>query len=554
MRMMALLFRLSKTTLCAALLVGVLSGVGSAALMAVVNRRLSAPAAPTAALAWGFAALVFFVLATNLASRLLLNRLAERATHEMRLHLCGRILDAPLRRLEEAGPHNFLAVLIQEVNSVASAMLTLPVFCINLTIVAGCMIYLGWLSPVVLGVLVVFMVLAVTGVQLIQRRGLHSLERARREWARLVEHFRALAEGTKELKLHRGRREAFVRDCVTATADAYRRHDHAAKTTYAFSSSWSHVLYFVFIGAILFALPGLRDVDLATLSGFTLVALYVRTPLTVMLDAYPLFKRADAALEQVRGLAPALAGGGEGEEAAGEPVAFRERIDLIGVTYAFEAEHDEGRFVLGPIEVSIYPGELVFVVGGNGSGKTTLAKLLTGLYAPSSGEVALDGVAVTDATRDRYRQLFSAVFSDFHLFEQLGGIGPDAALESRARDYLTKLRLEQKVTVKGGRLSTTRLSRGQRKRLALLVACLEDRPVCVLDEWAADQDHAFREIFYRELLEELRARGKTVIVVTHDERYYALADRIIKLDEGKLDYDRMLTLGSQRPVQLPGVY
>jgi putative ATP-binding cassette transporter len=76
----------------------------------------------------------------------------------------------------------------------------------------------------------------------------------------------------------------------------------------------------------------------------------------------------------------------------------------------------------------------------------------------------------------------------------------------------------------------------------------------VLDEWAADQDQAFREVFYLELLEEMRARGKTVIVVTHDERYYGLADRIIRLDGGRLDYDRMLTLIHQPPLELPGVY
>jgi putative ATP-binding cassette transporter len=553
MRMVALLFRISKTRLCAALLLGVASGVGSAALMAVVNRRVSGPVAQPSALAWVFVALVAVVLATNLASRLLLNRLAEHVTHEMRLRLCAQILDAPLRKLEEAGPHDVLAVLIQEVNSLASALLTLPILCINLTIVAGCMLYLGWLSPGVLGLLVVFTVAAVAGVQVVQRRGLRSLERARLEWKRLVGHFRALAEGAKELKLHRGRREAFMSESVRATADAYRMHDHEAKASYAVGSSWSHVLYFLFVAA-LFALPGLRAVDLATLSGFTLVALYVRTPVTIMLDAYPLFKRAEAALAKVYELGPVLAGGVETTVDAGEPFVFRERIDLSGVTYAFEPEHDEGRFVLGPIDLSIYRGELVFVVGGNGSGKTTFAKLLTGLYAPVTGELSLDGETITHATCDRYRQLFSAVYADFHLFETLPGLGHGAGLEEKARDYIKRLRLDGKVAFKGGRLSTTRLSSGHRKRLALLVAYLEDRPVCVLDELAADQDHAFREVFYRELLEELRERGKTVVVVTHDERYYPLADRIIKLDEGRLDYDRMLTLGSQRPVQLPGVF
>jgi putative ATP-binding cassette transporter len=110
-------------------------------------------------------------------------------------------------------------------------------------------------------------------------------------------------------------------------------------------------------------------------------------------------------------------------------------------------------------------------------------------------------------------------------------------LDDKAREYLVKLQLNHKLDVKEGVLSTTQLSQGQRKRLALLTAFLEDRSIYLFDEWAADQDPTFKQTFYDSLLPELKARGKTVIVISHDDRYYDVADRLIKLEDGKLEYD-----------------
>ena len=540
MRIIIFLFRFSKRTVSAAILIGVISGIGSALLMALINKRLGTTGQSIPMLAWGFTTLVALVMITNLGSRLLLNHLADQVTYELRLGLCRQILDAPLRHLEETGAPRILAVLLQDINSITSAVLVVPAFCINLTVVAGCMIYLGWLSPGVLASLTAFLVIAVVSMQRIQQNGLRSLTRAREEWDKLIEHFRALTEGTKELKLHRRRREAFLTDILQATALAYRRHDNRGKTIYAIGSSWSHILYFVFIGFILFILPDLGKVSLATLSGFTITALYIRAPVTILLEAYPMFKRANIALNKVEELGLSLKNLGQHEvtEAAAVTDPSWARIDLLGVTHEFYHERDDQKFVLGPIDLSFSPGELVFVVGGNGSGKTTLAKVLTGLYSPGGGEILWNGEPVTDANRDNYRQNFSVVFSDFYLFEQLIGLD-SPQLGSQATEYLTKLQLHKKVAINDGQLSTIDLSRGQRKRLALLTAYLEDRPIYVLDEWAADQDRIFRDVFYLQLLAELKARGKTVIAITHDDHYYHLADRIIKLNEGQLEYDRM---------------
>jgi len=208
--------------------------------------------------------------------------------------------------------------------------------------------------------------------------------------------------------------------------------------------------------------------------------------------------------------------------------------------HSYHREQDDSHFVLGPIDLSFHRGELVFLVGGNGSGKSTLAKMIAGLYPPEAGEIRLDGQLISDKSRDEYRQLFSAVFSDFYLFDDLLGLH-HADLDGQAEEYLTQLHLNHKVKVKNGTLSTTAVSQGQRKRLALLTAYLEDRPFYLFDEWAADQDPVFKDVFYTQLLPELKARGKTILVISHDDRYFDAADRLIKLDYGKIVSDTAAT-------------
>jgi putative ATP-binding cassette transporter len=261
------------------------------------------------------------------------------------------------------------------------------------------------------------------------------------------------------------------------------------------------------------------------------------TPLQVVMNMLPQLTRANVALKKVKELGFTLESR-EPEEAvtAVPPTKPWGKLELEAVTHRYNREGEADAFVLGPINLTLNQGEMVFVVGGNGSGKTTLVKLLTGLYTPESGAIFLDGLPIGAANKETYRQYFSVVFSDFYLFDQmLGLIGP--ALDEEAREYLKQLKLSHKVEIKNGKLSTTDLSQGQRKRLALLTAYLEDRPICIFDEWAADQDPQFKNLFYMKLLPELKAKGKTVIVISHDDRYYQVADRIIKLDDGQVVSD-----------------
>lgn len=519
-------------------LVGVLSGACSAWLMAIINSSLNSGGNSGSVLVWRFVALVVAVLTFSFGSRLLLINLSLRVTFELRMHLCREVAAAPLRRLEEVGAHRVLAVLTQDVNVIASTLLNIPALFINLAIVLGSMIYLGWLSVNILLALMVFLALSVSTVEIIQRRGMAYMKLARDEWDKLVKHFRALTEGMKELKLHHQRRQAFLSDFIELTAKTGRSYDNDAQRLYAIANSCSQVLYFIFIGIVLFTLPRFQEISIQTMSGYILTVLYLRAPIIMLLDLAPAFRNANISLKKIEDLGVSLTGLGakEFQSKPAHSVDGPVHISLRDVQHSFYHEQDERNFVLGPLDLTFSPGELVFLIGGNGSGKTTFTKVLSGLYVPEAGEIWMNGEQVNDENRERYRQYFSVLFSDFYLFEHLLGLA-SPNLDRKAGEYLSMLQLDHKVEVKDGALSTTELSRGQRKRLALLTAYLEDRPVYIFDEWAADQDPTFKRIFYLQLLPELKARGKTTIVISHDDTYYYVADRIIKLDYGKVVYD-----------------
>jgi putative ATP-binding cassette transporter len=264
----------------------------------------------------------------------------------------------------------------------------------------------------------------------------------------------------------------------------------------------------------------------------------------------PTIERGQVALENIERLGVSLDVGPKDAqtiESARVEAGSLPIVQWTDVVFSYGEEKGvEVPFSLGPISLDLHPGELVFVIGGNGSGKTTFVKVLSGLYQPSQGHVTLAGTMIADANREWYREHFSVVFSDFHLFNKLLGQS-DAHTERLASEYLRLLHMDQKVTVRERAFSTLDLSQGQRKRLALVTAYLEDRPIYVFDEWAADQDPQYKEIFYKTLLPDLRERGKLVIVITHDDRYFHLGNQVIKLEDGKVVEHVKTGVGGRRP-------
>lgn len=535
MKLLAFLFQRCRRMLVITVVTALVSGACNAGLIAVINHAVNDPARHATIFIVGFGLLVLGKLGTGLVSQLWLIRYSQRAVAELRRELVRRILGVPLRRLEQIGAARLMVALVDDVNSLNSALFGFPTLTVNLAVLAGGSVYLALLSWQVLAGMVVLIIFGACCYKLFISAGFRALVHAREAEDRLYGHFRGLTDGIKELKLHRDRREAFMTEGVQVSTAEFQRHTISAETRFMLAHNWSHLLFYVLVGLILFLMPVYTYTDISTLTGYVLTVLYLMGPLAGVMSSLAVFTRADVALRKIDALGVSLGTvPPEAAAASAAPVgsAFA-RIELRGVAHTYRSEQSEDKFILGPINLEFRRGEIVYLVGGNGSGKSSLAKIITGLYPPEAGEIRVDGAPVTDASRDEYRQLFSAVFADFHLFDSLLGLR-SSELDVQAHEYLQQLHLSHKVKIVDGRLSTTALSSGQRKRLALLTAYLEDRPFYVFDEWAADQDPLFKEIFYRQLLPELKRRGKTVLVITHDDRYFGLADRLLKLDYGQL--------------------
>lgn len=554
MSLFAFLLRSNARKVAVAILVSVLSGASSALLVALVHRVWAWGAYSSGVWMVRFAVVLVTLIASGFLAQMMVLGLSLRAIADLRLQLSAKIVATPLEHLEKLGFGRLLAVLADDVSAVSRVLPNVPRVVIDVTTILGGLAYMAWLSWQALLVICLFVAVGILVYQSLTRRSLGYMKRGREVYDSLFELFRGLHDGIKQLKLSRLRRQDFLHQELGTALESYRSLNMRGRTLLIGAENITRLVFFLLLGMLMFVVPRLGDADRQVLTGYVLMALYLYRPLGSLMALVPDVSRAAVSLQKIESLGLSLDRGQADTRAVLEvqpcaaPAPRWQRLELRGVSYSHHRPHEDTYFTLGPLDLSFVPGELVFVLGGNGSGKTTLAKVLTSLYPAQQGQLLLDGVPVSDENREAYRELFTVVFTDSYLFSRLVP-GQDAAeLERQATLYLKRLQLDHKVQVRDGQFTTTTLSTGQRKRLLLLCAYLEDRPFYVLDEWAADQDPQFKETFYTEILPALKARGKTVVVITHDDRYTYVADRCLKLEDGKLVEEAALaSIGKRKP-------
>ncbi|CRM14452.1 ABC transporter ATP-binding protein YojI [Pseudomonas sp. 31 R 17] len=528
-----------------AVLCSALSAASSIGLIGYINRSLEKGLDDLSQALALFAGLLLLLFVSGTLAQWLLVQIGHRLVYQLRLRLVGKVLGTALERIERLGSSRIFNALTKDVTTVATAFKQLPISLYNGLLLLVGLAYMAWLSLPFFALTLVVIAFGVLLDVLLGRKVKRLMQQVRQQDDRLTEQFEATINGRCELALSRERRQMLYNQRLEPIAQASLQASVRADTLWAINLNWTSLLVFVLIGTLFFLGQGLGLLSQEVVVGYVLAIMFLRTPISMILDAVPAVIRGHVALQAIDDLALGETVHFTMPPKAAEP--FRE-LRLSNVQYRYPGQSDEFAFQLGPIDLHVRRGELIFIVGGNGSGKSTLAKLLTGLYQPSEGTVALNGVTLDVSNSEWHREHFAAIFADFYLFaDVLGENGQLDGLEERVDHYLQRLGLAHKVQFVDGRLSTTALSQGQRKRLALLLLMMEGREVLLLDEWAADQDPVFRHVFYHELLPELQAAGKTVIAITHDDRYFDVADRIYRLDYGQLvDYDH----SSENPFQL----
>jgi len=438
-----------------------------------------------------------------------------------------------LEALEHLGRAEIFGVVARETQNISQAASTLAMAMQAMMMVTFSVAYLAFLSKTAF---VITVLMSAVGIMLHLRRlkalsaMLGEAQQKENEYLALLTH---LIDGFKEVRLRKARSDDLFRELGSVSHTVL---DVKTRTGREFSAHYifAQVMFYALLAAIVFLLPRFGTEYSGLVLKLTAAILFIIGPLGSIVSSIPVWSSANVAAQNLfdleARLAAASAGDRNGRPEAAPPARFS-RLALKRVVFQYPDRGTGSVFRLGPIDLEAHAGEILFIVGGNGSGKSTLLKTLTGLYHPQSGSITLDDTLLAQDSAVWFRSHFAAVFSEYHLFERLYGLYE--VTPERVRELLVTMQISDKTAFENGRFTTLDLSHGQRKRLALLVAILEERPILVLDEWAADQDPPFRRYFYEELLPQLKREGRTIIAVTHDDKYFGIADRVVKMEYGE---------------------
>lgn len=479
-----------------------------------------------------FLAAISGVILFGLASQYMLSRLGAITVFELRSSMVRRVLGTSYEQIENIGGHKIYATLTDDIKNISNGMRLLPQFVFSLTTVLLCLGYMAYLSWQMLIVVLCMLALVVIVGALMLSIGIKLQGETRQLNDDLFFNFKGLVNGAKELNINSSRKEHFYQSSLRPVISSIRKITVKSEMAFVLLNQWTSSLIFMVLAVIIFGSKlFFPEMPTEVVVGFVFTVMYLIDPLMNVIGTIGQFGMIRVATKKVESLALAESVDIQAIEnqQTPQPTQWR-KLEVEGYCFSYQADDDaDDNFSIGPIDLSVSRGDIVFLTGGNGSGKTTFAKTLIGLYTATEGRILLDGKEVQS---NSLRESISTIFADFHLFDHVLDANGEVSQDENIAEYLSKFKLDQRVSSEAGRLSDINLSQGQKRRLAMLMALSEDKSIYLFDEWASDQDPYFREYFYNELLPELSAKNKTVFVISHDDQYFHTADLLVKFDKG----------------------
>ncbi|MFY0627129.1 MAG: cyclic peptide export ABC transporter [Reichenbachiella sp.] len=534
MKIIKLLIQSSKLLFTVASITSILTGLCSTMVIKQVHEAISTEDFNQTEFITIF--LIFWICYGVLAviSTYSVSLLTQSIVHQLRVDISNKILSANFSSIER-NQGRLLPILTEDIKTIAVSIDRMPSVTTGLATVIGIMVYMIWFSPLLtLSTIVLFaIVLLITKLSLPLVR--KYAEHARELWNDVYQHFEGLIFGIKELTLNGDYKKIYVSQLIVPTSKKQNSYNVKENVASSVASKSTDLVLLLGFGVLILLIYHTQFVTLEFFGQYLILVMMTISPLSSATGFLANLKRIEVALEQVKevGLALEQRNINDNEELKSSPKQGETILSLKGVKHEYYNPDQDEHFELGPIDLTIKKGELIFLLGGNGSGKTTLAKIILGLYSAKSGHLEYADEKISDQLIDAYRDKFSATFVDSYLFDKLIHID-DSRLKDQGQKLIETLELTKKVKIQNKRFSTSRLSEGQKKRLGLMVSILEDKEIYIFDEWAANQDPHFKKIFYEIILQDLKKVGKTIIVISHDEQYFDKGDRVIKLMEGKL--------------------
>ncbi|MGN7610520.1 cyclic peptide export ABC transporter [Magnetococcales bacterium HHB-1] len=519
----------------------ILSGIANGILLAIINHAADLANQDIWVQLQSFALYIVVLLLFIYTKKYTLAQAVlyiEEILRDVRMRIANKIRHTELLFIENTGYayiYNRLSqdtILISQSANVVFASLQAAIMLVF------AMFYIAWLSWD--GFLITVVAIAFGISIFIQRRRkiLNDLNTAIEEEVLFFETLNHSLSGFKEVKIN-WQKNQMLYEHQSKTADNVQNLKSSVGVHAVTVMIFSQVFFYILIATIIFVWPRLESIPQTTVIKLTASVLFIIGPMDLLVGSLPLFMKSDVAVDHLRALEKMIDDASQKTTLSEQkPTPFHfDKIAFKDVRFHYEDSEGIPTFSIGPVNFTLNNNEILFIVGGNGSGKSTLLKTLVGLYYPKGGTIHVDQTLLTPYNYERYRELFSTIFTDFHLFDRLYGledIDPD-----KVNQMIHTMGLENKTHFHNERFSNIQLSTGQRKRIAYIAATLEDKTIYMFDEWAADQDPTFRQYFYETLLPDLKAQGKTIIAVTHDDKYFYAADRVLKMEEGQLiQYDQ----------------
>lgn len=517
-----------------ATLSSVLSGATSTLVIKSIHQAIESDSFNLDSFILEFGIFWFLYGAFSILASYAVSKLMERIIHQLRVDMSRKIIQAPYEEIER-NQSNLIPILTADIDRVATQIRTLPAVTTGLATVIGILSYMVWYSPLLsLSTIILFVLIGIiTKIVLpIIRKYAHG---TRSHLNNLFAHFEGLIFGIKELTLNKDFSKSFINDHIVPTSKKQMRYYLKENIVASIYNRSTDLILLFGMGALVVIIFKTGFVTLQFFGDYLTLVLFTLAPLASATAFLRNLKNIEVSFNHIQQVGISFEPSFEYDEEIENPnwTPRDPLIELKQVEHTYYHADEDEHFQLGPLDLSIFKGKSIFIVGGNGSGKTTLAKIILRLYRNKSGIIEYKGIPVQNENLSFYRSRFSAVFTDSYVFKELDHIDHDL-LEEKGQDLIDMLELSKKVKIVNRGFSTKNLSEGQKKRLSLITAILENKEVYLFDEWAANQDPYFKEIFYSKIIPFLKEKGKTLIVITHDDRYFHLADSLLKLRDGKL--------------------
>ena len=517
------------------IIMSVVSGLANALLLAIINHSAETDFGGGIQARMFFMYLVAFCLFLYTQKYVLSQSMLaiEEALRSVRVRIADKLRRTEFSFIEQSNRNDLYLRLTQDSSLISQSILLLSSAGQASILIVACLLYILWLSP-----LSFLLTIGITGATTLiyfshREKTRQQLNLARQKESSFFDTLNHLLDGFKELKLNRAKRDDLFNDIQKTALEAEEIKVNVGQLEV---TDWimARLCFYTLLPLLVFVIPAIQGEQSEQIYKINAAILFIMGPMSLLIGAIPALNRVNIALDNFKTLEQDVDKATHPSDDKQTP-AWQDfnQLDFNDLCFAYHDAQNQVLFACGPTRLSLKKGELLFIVGGNGSGKSTLLKLITGLYYPDSGTIYRNKDQVDDSNYASFRELFSTIFTDFHLFNRLYGLANID--ENKINFWLKKMELHEKTSYDAnGYFTKTNLSTGQKKRLAFIAAILEDKPILIFDELAADQDPEFRAYFYEIILPELTEQGKTIIAVTHDEAYFHCADRVLKMDNGQL--------------------